>query len=128
MGDRSNLFFRAAKGGIGVYAHWSGLDMATAAMAVLKNDAFQQRVGDTHYALRIGVQTALEVLGADSKADIGFGLWTPETGADDNGYNYIVIDVNDGSLFVAQDWAKPKPSEKVAKPTVSLLRKKMVGK
>ncbi|MBL8912902.1 MAG: hypothetical protein JNM17_19570 [Archangium sp.] len=127
MGDRSNLFFRArgGAGGIGIYAHSSGTFMADAAMAVLKNKAFQDRLGDTNYALRIGVQTALEALMADSTSDTGFGLWTPATGADDNEYRYIVIDIDDGAVFVAKDWKKPKPSEKVAKPTAAVLRKKM---
>lgn len=128
MGDRSNLFFRANGGGIGVYAHSSGTFMADAAMAVLKNPAFKSRLGDTNYALRIGVQTALEALMAESTAETGFGLWTPATGADDNEYRYIVIDVDDGAVFVAKDWKKPRSSEKVAKPTAAALRKKMVGR
>lgn len=128
MGDRSNIFFRADGGGIGVYGHSAGTFMADAAMAVLKNPAFKKRLGDTNYALRIGVQTALETLMADSRDEIGFGLWTPATGVDDNQYGYIVIDVDDGTVFVAKDWKKPKPAEKIAKPTAASLRKKMIGK
>jgi len=125
MGDRSNLFFRAGSGGIGVYAHWSGLEMATAAAKVVSNKAFKARLGDTNYALRLGVQITLETLGADTKSETGFGLWTPATGADDNEYPFIVIDVDDGAVFVAKDWKKPKKSELIAKPTAASIKKAM---
>jgi hypothetical protein len=125
MGDRANIFFRNRQGGIGVYAHWAGPAMADAAALVLRSKAFRARVGDANYATRIGVQIVLETLGADSKADTGFGLWTPITGADDNEYPYIVVDVTDGSVFVAKDWRKPKKTERVAKPTKAELRKRM---
>ncbi|MFT3709383.1 MAG: hypothetical protein QM817_17225 [Archangium sp.] len=127
MGDRSNLFFRSAKGGIGVYGHYAGVSMADAAMAVLKNPAFKARIGDKNYAFRIGVQTALDVLGATAAEETGYGLWTPATGADDNEHRYIVIDVDTGALFVAKDWKKVKPSEKIAKPTAASIRKKMTS-
>jgi hypothetical protein len=91
----------------------------------LKNKAFQARVGDPNYAMRLGVQIALETLGATVDMETGFGLWTPATGADDNEYPYIVIDVDDGDTFVCKDWKKPKPSERVAKPTAAALRKKL---
>src|SRR5580765_7562622 len=111
MRDRSNVFFRSDKHGIGVYAHWAGEAMADAAMRVLKSKAFNDRLGDEHYAMRIGVQIVLAALGADPKSDTGFGLWTPATGPDDNEYRWIVIDVETGDLFVAKNWKKPLPSE-----------------
>jgi hypothetical protein len=125
MGDRSNLFFRTARGGIGVYAHWSGLGIADAAAKVMASKAFQGRIGDTNYALRLGVQLALETLGADSKEETGFGLWTPATGADDNEYPYVVIDVDEGVLFVTRDWQKPSKADQVDKPTAAAIRKRM---
>ena len=127
MGDRSNLFFRSGRDGIGVYAHWSGEAMADAAMRVVRSKAFQERLGDEHYALRIGVQIVLESLGASSKSDTGFGLWTPATGPDDNEYRWIVIDVDTGDLFVAKNWKKPLPAERVAQPTAAEIRKRMRG-
>ena len=127
MGDRSNIFFRHGKGGIGVYAHSSGLEMASAAAKVITSKAFKARIGDANYAIRIGVQLVLEHLGADAKSDTGFGLWTPITGADDNEYPYVVIDVNSGALFVAKDWKKPKSTERLAKPTAATIKKRMQG-
>ncbi len=127
MGDRSNVFFRSGRDGIGVYAHWSGDAMADAAMRVLKSKAFQGRLGDAHYAMRIGVQIVLEQLGADVKSDTGFGLWTPGTGPDDNEYDWIVIDVDTGELFVAKNWKKPQPRERVKKPTAAVIRRLMRG-
>jgi len=127
MGARSNVFFRSGKHGIGVYAHWAGESMADAVMCVLKSKAFQERLGDDNYAMRIGVQIVLETLEADSKSDTGFGLWTPATGPDDNEYPWLVVDVETGDLFVAKNWKKPLPSERVAKPTVGEIRRRMRG-
>lgn len=127
MGDRSNVLFRSGKDGIGVYAHWGGESIADAAMRVIHSRAFRGRLGDAHYAMRIGVQIVLETLGADSKSDTGFGLWTPQTGPDDNEYRWVVIDVDSGDLFVAKNWKKPLPSERVARPTVSEIRRRMRG-
>ena len=127
MGDRSNVLFRSGKDGIGVYAHWSGEEMADAAMKVIHSKAFNERLGDATYAMRIGVQIVLETLGADSKSDTGFGLWTPSTGPDDNEYRWVVIDVDSGDLFVAKNWKKPLPSERVTKPTVAEIRRRMRG-
>jgi hypothetical protein len=127
MGDRSNVFFRSGRDGIGVYAHWSGESMADAAMRVVKSKAFNARLGDANYATRVGVQLVLETLGADSKSDTGFGLWTSSMGPDDNEYRWIVIDVDTGQLFVAKNWKKPTPSERVAKPTVAEIRRRMRG-
>ena len=127
MGDRSNIFFRSGKDGIGVYAHWAGEAMADAAMRVVQSKAFQGRLGDPNYAMRIGVQLVLETLDADSKSDTGFGLWTPATGPDDNEYPWIVVDVDSGDLFVAKNWKKPQPKERVAKPTAAEIRKRMRG-
>lgn len=121
------MFFRSGKDGIGVYAHWAGESMADAAMRVLESEAFQERLDDVSYALRIGVQIVLETLGADSKEDTGFGLWTPGTGTDDNEYPWIVIDVETGDLFVAKNWKKPLPNERVAKPTVGEIKRRMRG-
>jgi hypothetical protein len=101
--------------------------MADAAMRVIQSRAFQGRLGDEHYAMRIGVQIVLETLGADSKSDTGFGLWTPQTGPDDNEYRWLVIDVESGDLFVAKNWKKPLPSERVVKPTVAEIRRRMRG-
>ncbi len=125
MGDRSNVFFRSGKDGIGVYAHWSGESMADAVMRVLKSKAFTARLGDANYAMRVGVQLVLEILGADSKSDTGFGLWTASAGPDDNEYRWVVIDVDSGELFVAKNWKKPTPSERIARPTVSEIRRRM---
>jgi hypothetical protein len=127
MGDRSNVFFRSGKDGVGVYAHSCGELMADAAMCVLKSKAFNQRLGDVHYAMRIGVQLVLETLDADSSSDTGFGLWTPSTGPDDNEYRWVVIDVHSGDVFVAKNWKKPLPSERVAHPTVAEIRRRMRG-
>jgi hypothetical protein len=126
MGDRANILFRSGKDGIGVYAHWAGLDMANAAMKVLKSKAFQDRLDDATYAMRIGVQIVLETLGASSKSDTGFGLWTPATGPDDNEYRWIVIDVESGDLFVSSNWKKTSPADRIAKPTLSEIRRRMV--
>ena len=101
--------------------------MADAAMRVMKSAAFRERLGDATYAMRIGVQIVLETLDADSKSDTGFGLWTPATGPDDNEYPWIVIDVETGDLFVAKNWKKPLPSERVSKPTVAEIRRRMRG-
>jgi hypothetical protein len=117
MGDRANVYFRNGKAGIGVYGHWAGSSIASAAAKVLASKAFKARIGDPNYATRIGVQIVLEELGAEPSSETGFGLWTSVGGADDNEYPYIVIDVNDGKVFVAADWKKPKPSERVEKPT-----------
>ena len=101
--------------------------MADAAMRVIRSKAFRDRLGDEHYAMRIGVQIVLETLEADSKSDTGFGLWTSSTGPDDNEYRWVVIDVDTGDLFVAKNWKKPLPNERVAKPTVSEIRRRMRG-
>ena len=101
--------------------------MADAAMRVLKSKAFAERIGDASYAMRIGVQIVLETLGADSKSDTGFGLWTPSTGPDDNEYPWVVIDVETGDLFVAKNWRKPLPSERVSAPTAGEIRRRMCG-
>jgi hypothetical protein len=127
MGDRSNLFFRSDEGGIGVYAHWSGTEMAAAAAKVVASKAFKARLGDTNYALRIGVQIVLEALGADVKSETGFGLWTPATGVDDNEYPFIVIDVEDGSVFVTENWEKPTKRDLVDKPTAANIKKRMTS-
>jgi hypothetical protein len=127
MGDRSNVLFRSGRDGIGVYAHWAGEAMADAAVRVLKSKAFNERLGDPCYAMRIGVQIVFEALGADSKSDTGFGLWTPATGPDDNEYRWVVIDVDSGDLFVAKNWKKPLPSERVKTPTASEIRRRMRG-
>ncbi len=127
MGDRSNIFFRNGKAGVGVYAHWSGLAMADAAMRVVKSKAFVGRLGDANYATRIAVQAVFEALDVDAKSETGFGLWTPAGGPDDNEYRYVVVDVNDGALFVASDWRKPKPSDRIAQPTAARIRKAMAA-
>jgi len=127
MGDRSNIFFRTKGGGIGVYAHWSGLAMADAAARVAKSKAFKARVGDRNYAMRIGVQLVLETLGAESDSETGFGLWMPATGPDDNEYRYVVVDVDTGALFVTSNWKTPKPSERLANPTAGAIRARMRG-
>lgn len=121
MGDRSNIFFRNVKGGIGVYGHWAGVSMATAAMAVINNAAFKQRIGDCTYATRIGVQTVLEHLGALATHETGFGLWSAEMGPGDNEHKYIVIDVGDGSVYVAGDWDNVRECELVPKPDCETL-------
>ena len=120
MGNRSNIYFRNGDNGIGVYSHWSGTDMAAAAMRVLDNSAFQSRLGDPSYATRIAVQAVLEHLGSDTASDTGFGLWTSETGECDNEHRFIVIDVNDGSLYITDDWRKVKDA--VRNPTVKTIR------
>ena len=126
MGDRANILFRSGRDGIGVYAHWSGLEVADAAMKVWKSKAFKARLGDSHYAMRIGVQLALEALGAESTSETGFGLWTPATGSDDNEYRWVIIDVETGELFVADNWKRPKPGDRVSKPTAASIRRRMV--
>jgi hypothetical protein len=127
MGDRSNILFRSGRNGIGVYAHWAGEAMADAAMKVLKSKAFKERLGDPDYAMRIGVQIVLETLGASSKEDTGFGLWTIAGGPGDNGYRWTIIDVDTGEIFVADKWNKPKPGDRVTKVTVAELRRRMRG-
>jgi hypothetical protein len=127
MGDRSNLLFRTKGGGIGVYAHWAGLAMADAAARVLRSRAFKSRLGDPNYAIRIGVQLALEALGAESAAETGFGLWTPATGPDDNEYRYVIIDVDTGQVYVATNWKKPRTRDRVTKPTSAEIRRRMQG-
>lgn len=84
-----------------MYAHWSGTSMAGAAMAVLENGAFRARVRDASYAARIGIQTALEYLGAEADHETGFGLWLSEDGPCDNDYRRIItIDVMTGKVYV----------------------------
>lgn len=122
MGDRSNIFFRNSNGGIGVYGHWTGSRMAGAAMAVLNNKAFTERIGDAAYATRIGVQTVLNVLGADPFCDTGFGLWTDKMGEGDNSYRFIVIDVDDGNVYVADDWRNVNKCDLVEEPSQESLQ------
>lgn len=128
MGDRSNVLFRNGESGVGVYAHWGGAAMAEAVASVIDRPAFQKRIGDPSYATRIGVQGVLELLGADSMVDTGFGLWTPEGGADDNEYPCIVVDVMDGSVFVAKDYRfVDRSTELIDPPTAKALRDAMRG-
>jgi hypothetical protein len=127
VGDRSNLYFRDGDDGVGVYAHWAGTGMAAAAMAVLKSKAFKARLGDTSYALRIGVQTALESLAASATEETGFGLWTAAAGPDDNNYKYIVIDLESGDCYVTGNWKKPPAKDKVEAPTVKSLEALMTA-
>jgi hypothetical protein len=91
----------------------------------MKSKAFKARVGDANYALRIGVQLVLQTLQADPTSDTGFGLWTPATGPDDNEYRYVVVDVDEGHLFVCSDWKKPKPGDRIATPTAANIRSAM---
>jgi hypothetical protein len=45
MGDRANIFFRTATGGIGIYTHESGLEVAaTAATAVASKAQKKEKV------------------------------------------------------------------------------------
>jgi hypothetical protein len=125
MGDRSNLYFRNGDSGVGVYAHWAGLQMAEAAAAVIANPAFKARVGDISYATRIGVQTALEALGVKSGEETGFGLWTSATGPDDFEYPFIVIDLETGDCFVTREWKNPTDSDKLANPTAESIAARM---
>ena len=125
MGDRSNVLFRNGDSGIGVYSHWGGLTMAEAVVSVIERPAFRARVGDPSYATRIGVQGVLELLGADSTVETGFGLWTPEGGADDNGYGYVIVDVLDGSVYVAPDHRDVQESHRVDPPTVEAIQDAM---
>lgn len=100
MGDRANLQFKSDEGTIGIYGHWAGTDMAAAAMAVINNPKFQARIGDSSYANRIGVQTALEALGSLSKEETGFGLYVGTNVPDNDGYGIVVIDVETGTVSV----------------------------
>jgi hypothetical protein len=113
MGDRSNLYFKNGEYGIGVYGHWAGPGMAEAAVRVLQNPAFKARIGDASYATRIGVQTVLETLGASASEETGFGIWSSATGPDDNGYRFLVIDVQSGQLYAASDWKNPTAQEEL---------------
>lgn len=125
MGDRSNLFFHSSpdsEDGIGIYGHWTGTDMADAAMAVLNNPAFLARCDDASYAMRIGIQTALETLGADSKSETGFGLWTTAMGPCDNSYAIVHIFVGGNKPVVRVDGENIK-----GKVTAAKIRKAMVG-
>lgn len=114
MGDRSNLYFKNGDHGIGVYSHWAGVGMASAAVQVLKNPAFKARLGDASYATRIAVQTALEALGASPSEETGFGLWSSATGPDDNGYRFLVIDVKTGKLYATNEWRSPLASDELS--------------
>lgn len=125
MGARSNLFFKNGNDGIGIYSHWAGKDMADAAMAVLESKAFKNRLGDSSYATRIGVQLALEQLGSQSGSETGFGLWTAESGVPDNEFGIIVIDVNTGKIAVTNNPQSVGPAEWLDSPTVAVLKKRM---
>ena len=98
---------------------------AEAAVKVLQSEAFRARLGDPSYATRIGVQIVLETLGAESETETGFGLWTSVSGPDDNEYRVVVIDVNDASVFVTEDWANPKTGDQVKDPTAEELSGRM---
>lgn len=99
MGDRSNILFQNGDDApIGVYCHWAGLSLARSAMKVLKNRAFQARLGDADYAIRIGVQVVLADQGASMTEDTGFGLFVGDS--PDRNYNDIIINVNTGRLMV----------------------------
>lgn len=125
MGDRSNLYFRNGDGGIGVYGHWAGTGMAAVAAAVLANGAFRKRLGDASYAMRIGVQTALERLGVASTEETGCGLWTAATGPDDFEYRVIVIDVDSGACYVTAEWRTPPDGDKLEAPTGDAIAERM---
>ncbi|MFO0728135.1 MAG: hypothetical protein U1E65_30420 [Myxococcota bacterium] len=127
MGDRSNLYFKNGDHGVGVYGHWAGQGMAEAAMAVLQNKGFLARLGDSSYATRIGVQTVLDTLGVSAKDETGCGLWTSETGPDDNEYRFLVIDVQSGRVFVTDDWKAPPPSDLIEAPTAEKIAAAMIG-
>lgn len=125
MGDRANIFFRGEKGGVGVYGHWAGRGMAMAAARVMTSKAFKARIGDANYATRIGVQIVLEELGAKSKEETGFGIWTAQSGPDDNEHKFIVIDVNTGEVFVSNNWKKPGKADLVPSPTANAILERM---
>lgn len=124
MGDRSNVVFKNGDDGIGVYAHWGGIVMAEVVADVISRDAFKKRIGDPSYATRIGVQAVLEMLGADSNSDTGFGLWTMSGRADDNEYPYIVVDVMDGAVYVTPDYRSVE-GHRVDPPTQEAIEEAM---
>lgn len=129
MGNRSNLFFKNGNDGIGIYAHNAGAELAEVAASVVKNPAFKSRLGDPSYALRIGVETALECLGSDGFIETGFGLWTANMGPDDNdSYPYIVIDVLDGQVYVTKSLRNPREDEVVPDPSSDVLKNLMLAK
>ena len=118
MGERANIIFFGKRGGICLYSHWAGPEMADAAMKVLENPAFRKRLGDYGYATRIGVQTVLEFLRAESDVDTGFGLY-PGMSPHDANYGTITINVDDGSVYVDH--------KKVENPTLEKLRALICG-
>jgi hypothetical protein len=125
MGDRSNIYFRNGNVGIGVYAHWGGTGVAAAAAKVAASEAFRRRIGDANYATRIGVQIALDALGCSPTNETGFGLW-PKGSADDNSYPYVVIDVNDGAIYVTLDVDALDAKKRVTGATVEAMEKAIV--
>ncbi len=125
MGNRSNLYFRRSGGGIGLYAHWSGVEIAEAAAAVIASPAFKARVGDPSYATRVGLQLAFEALHVTVATDRGFGLWTQAQGPDDNEHRFVVIDVESGKLFVCDDWKQTTDMDLILEPTARNIAERM---
>lgn len=119
MGDRANIFIvqkRDADGnathGVGVYAHWAGLDLFDAALAALPKA--MKRVGDPSYFTRILIQNVLDAL-ADANDEYGFGIWSD--GPDDNEHPILVIDANTGQTYKTDE-----NSYRVRAPFVPTLR------
>lgn len=92
---------------------------------MISRPAFKNRIGDASYATRIGVQGVLEFLGADSNEETGFGIWTPGWGEPDNEYPYVVVDVEDGAVFVSDDYSDKDDAHRIDPPTAKAIGEAM---
>ena len=106
MGDRSNIFVQQRRKengewtGIGVYSHWGGTSLHNAALAALPKA--KGRIGDPSYFARILIHNVL-IEAADPDSETGAGLWTSETGMDDNEHPVLVINAETGEFWYANE-------------------------
>lgn len=117
MGDRANVFIQQdtdpiRRSGLGIYAHWAGLNLHTVALEGLSKA--QPRIGDPSYATRIIVNHVLVRYDRNADTTTGFGLWTNYP--DDNEHPYLIINAMTGDHWYVGDVAlirspQPQPKE-----------------
>lgn len=103
MGNRANVFIQTDYNpntnewdGIGIYSHWHGTALHTAALDALP--AALRRAGDPSYFTRILIHRILVAV-ADPDADTGTGLWT--TFPCDNEHPILVVNAETGHHWLA---------------------------
>jgi len=105
MGDRSNVYIIQGEEdgltyGVGVYSHWGGEAFQKAALSLVEKAA--ERAGDTSYFTRILIHNLLDAE-ADPDSPTGVGVWTTESGMDDNSHPILVIDARTGLHWYATE-------------------------